>query len=544
MARALHSLQVAGPTGAVFRVTDGASKCVGIGMHRLDLELPQGMYTVSALLGTSVETSEVLLDEQRSISFQSTMPSFGERAFSLAPQVMAALGPYEFPDGGHLIALRGPWRDERTAADRVTLDRDGTSVPHARAGFLSDPLGQGVWSWQLFDLARESPPHPDEPGVLSVTRSVCDTPRGLEPQSVDQAPLEPPKRVSHILPHWGDWLVWAAYPATACGAPEDMNLPLAYYLRLRFTVPGAVPAPHLQSLSDQVFTALAARTGLPLSKPVLDLLLSSDEADPLLALGAAHLASITLGWLGRLRRLPHDAPQAQKPGATSEVQSIEAEVLYQRFHEWLKRHDSGPLSVSPDIVAARFLFGIDTRAHVRVPPVLLRSLDGLIDATSAPDTQAAGTTCDDGVWGKRLQISDSFAFLQWQSDADYSKLLIDSLERSLQSAKAVQTTVRLIEGARAQVEKEKREASQSGRAQRSPLAGRAATPSLATAPEPDSLTSLSSLDLEAFIKSNATSLRIPASAISQFSSALKSLPIDPSSVEASLQRWVGRLTKD
>lgn len=591
MSRPLHTLRVAGPPGAVFRVTDGASKCVGTGMHQLELALAQGVYTVSALLGRSVESREVLLDEPQSITLQATMPSFGDRAFSLAPAVMAALGAQPFPAGGQLITLRGPWRDAQAAQDRVTLDRDGAAIPALREGCVPDPQGQGVWHWQLFNLAPAKPARSDAPGVLSATRSVCDAAAPTEPSGFGpeepQAP-QPPQRVSHVLPHWGDWVVWAAYPATAGCTPEGAGLPMAYYLRLRLTRPGALPAPDLQSLSDQVFTALAARTGLPLSAPVLDLLLA-DEADPLLALGAAHLASITLANLGRLRRrLPHDAAQSADPDAIGELQLIDADALQQRFHAWLERAHEAPLATSPDMVAARFLFGIDTRAHLRGPPALLRSLDGLV-AAQAPEAQSSGITSDEKMWGMRFQISDSFAFLQWEPDADYQQQIKTSMQRALNSAEAMLSTARRIKEATAQVAREKRDAAQPAKARRKPSAERGAARTMALPSAAELPPAQPSLDLEAFIRSNATSLRMPAStstlvefsavlnnllserdivadlsleglqavvpgsveavrqaasAISGINTALDGLSADKASIEATLKGWAARLTKE
>ena len=547
-----HSLRILGSPGAVFRVTDGASKCVGTGMYQLNLELPQGIYTVSAMFGNSIETRQVLLDRPQSIELQPEILSFGDRAFSLAPEVMVALKPHKFCPGGQLIALRGPWRDERAAEDRVMLYRDGIVVPAVQEGVVHGLQGQGVWSWQLFNLAPEQQLPTDAPGIFSVTRSVCDMAQSTEPGASDSNQTQSPQKVSHVLPHWGDWVVWAAYPATTCGAPVGANLPLSYYLRLRLTLPNAVPVLCLQSLSDQVFTALAERTGLPLSEPVLDLLLSA-EADPLLVLGAAHLASITLGWSGRfpqLPQLPHDASPTKNQNGAGELQSIDIDALHKRFKDWLGRHNEGSLASSTDMVAVRFLFGLDTHAHLRVPPVLLRSLDGLFAekalhetrSASSQEAQSVGNTYDDRVWGMRMQISDSFAFLQWLPDADYQELLHASMKLSLENVTAMRSTEREIKKVIAQIEQEKQNASKNKTAQHS-LSGRHAAPrSLAKSSIPETQANPPSLDLEAFIKSSATSLRIPASAMPQFSIALNNLNIDEkSSIEPMLQQWAGRL---
>ena len=541
MARPLHTLYVTGPPGATFRVTDGASQCVATGMYRLVLELPQGIYTVNATLGRSVETREVLLDESRTIELQSSMPSFGDHAFWIAPEVIVALGNFEFRAGGQLIALRGPWRDEQAAQELVELDRDGAPLAAARQGFVPDPRGQGVWSWQLFDLASQAMPDTGAPGLLSVRRAVSDTPLASDSSPPDAAaPNAPLRKVSHVLPHWGDWVAWAAYPATVRGAYNSKELPPAYYLRLRLTLPGAVPDLHLQSLSDQIFTALAARTGLPLSKPVLDLLLLSDEADPLLVLAAAHLASITLGWLRReLPRLPQDASPSAAPVASSELQFVDADSLQQRFGAWLEHRHEGALAGSPDMVAARFLFGIGTQVHLRAPPVLLRSLDGLLASA-----ESSGITCADTVWSMRMQLSDSFAFLQWQPDADYQQLLSDSMSRSLEGTRAVASAVRFIEQSQERLERkerQERDIAASRSATGKPQAGRRAARRIApraaaAAPSQRKPT----FDIEDFIKNNAASLRIPAAALLQ---ALDKSTVDQGRIEAKLQHWVLRLKK-
>ncbi len=564
MSRAIHTLRIAGPAGAVFRVTDGAARCVGTGMHRLAIDLPQGIYTVNASLGRSVETREVLLDEPHDVELHTTLPSFGDRAFGLAPEVLAALGVHEFCPGGQLIALRGPWRDAQAAAERVTLKRDGRAVAALREGLLPDPGGSGVWSWQLFDLGPVRAGAAG-PAVFGVTRSVHDTaaPRP-DPAVKGTKKAALPQKVSHLLPHWGDWVVWAAYPASGRGAAESAELPMAYYLRLRLAPPGAVPQPHLQSLSDQVFTALAARTGLPLTEPVLDLLLAPDAADPLLTLAAAHLASITLASLGRLQRLPHDGaaspPQGASNATPNELQMIDTEALYRRFHAWLDKQGSGPLSTQPDVVAVRFLFGIGTVARLRVPPVLLRSLDGLIAAADSALAKAAGTTCDESVWGPRLQISDSFAFLQWQADADYKQELLNIVRRSFESLQAMQSTARLIEQARDQVAQEKKDAAEASPAQPLAPVRRSASRGLkqaakslqqvvekASAAQPTSGQAAASqpgLDLEAFIKSNVTSLRIPASAMTHLGTVLGSLSIDQKSIAQAMRQLAARVKKD
>ena len=572
-----HRLYVAGPAGAVIRVTDGASRRVAAGMHRLDVELAPGIYTVNCTLGRSFETREVLLDSPQSIELHASFPSFGDRVFRLAPDVLAALSAHTFRPGGQLIALRGPWRDERAALMcDVALHRDGAALPAAKGGFIPDPDGGGLWRWQLFDLAPAS--HDQDtggPGMLSLTRAVCADGRSPELGEATHAAIQGGdrhatlERVSHVLPHWGDWTVWAAYPATPQGAPDGAQLPLGYYLRLRLSLPGAAPLIGLQSLSDQIFTALAARSGLPLSKPVLDLLLLSDEADPLLTLAAAHVASITLSamhWRGLPTLLRQDAPASASGSA--ELSDDDAQVVMQRFMAWLQRAHERDFDRCPDLVAVRHLFGIGTRVHMRLPPVMLRSLDGLIDATSAAGSAALGTTCDEGVWGERIQISESFAFVQWQPDADYRQLLRSSVEQSLKSVQAMQSVTRMIEQTTAAATEteavdqvEPLGSKRTSRARRSAgkasagkaSAGRQALRELAWRVASgtvlrETAAAAEALDINAFIKANAAHLRVPASALSRLSSALEGLQLDKDLVSSALhelaERAIQRLEKD
>ena len=579
MNSATHRLYVAGPAGAVIRVTDGASRRVADGMHRLGVDLAPGIYTVNCTLGRSFETREVLLDSPQSIELHASARSFGDRAFWLAPDVLAALPAHAFRPGGQLIALRGPWRDERAALMcDVALSRDGAAVPAAQAGFIPDPDGGGLWRWQLFDLAPA--PHDEDtsgPGMLSLTRAVCAGARSAEPaeatHAADQEADRPTalERVSHVLPHWGDWTVWAAYPATPQGAPEGAQLPLGYYLRLRLSLPGAAPSIGLQSLSDQIFSALAARSGLPLSKPVLDLLLLSDEADPLLTLAAAHVASITLGamhWDGPPKRLRQDAPASASGSGSAELSDADAHEVMQRFTAWLQRAHEGAFDRCPDLVAVRHLFGIGTKVHMRLPPVLLRSLDGLIDATSAAEAASLGITCDEGVWGERMQISESFAFVQWQPDADYRQLLRSSVEQSLKSVQAMQSAARMIEQASAAATETEavdpvepvmsKQASQARRSAGKASAGKAsvgwqALRELAGRVESgmvlrDTAAAAEALDIDAFIKANAAHLRLQPSALAHLSSALEGLQLDKVRVNSALhelaERAMQRLEKD
>ncbi|HVR54323.1 MAG TPA: hypothetical protein VMS38_31665, partial [Pseudorhodoferax sp.] len=311
MSRPAHRLSISGPSGAVFRVTDGSARCAGLGMHRLELDLPQGIYTVVGAMGSSVQTREVLLDAPQVIDFAGAFTSFGGQAFAVAAAVRKACSAHHFGDGGQLVALRGPWLAPPSAEDQPMLDRDGTPIDAVAHGVVDDEV-EGFWSWQLFDLGPTSRDRGGKAATLSLSRLVCEAERSppaatLETAHVDEHQESAAKtRVSHIVPHWGDWTVWAAYPAAACRASRSESLPISYYLRMRLTPPGELPDASLQTLSDQIFTALAARTGLPLTAPALDLLLT-DDADPLLVLAAAHVASITLASVGLLDCLPHDA---------------------------------------------------------------------------------------------------------------------------------------------------------------------------------------------------------------------------------------------
>lgn len=526
MSQSTHRLSISGPAGAVFRVTDGSARCAGLGMHRLELNLPRGIYSIVGAMGSSVQTREVLLDEPQIVDFTDAFTSFGSQAFAVAGAVKTACGAHRFGHGGQVIALRGPWLETPSSENELMLDRDGTPIDAVAHGVVDDEV-EGFWTWQLFDLGPTNRDGGGKAATLSLSRLVCEAEKSPPAASPEREHaherIEPAAktRVSHIVPHWGDWTIWAAYPATACRASRSESLPISYYLRMRLTPPGELPDASLQTLSDQVFTALAARTGLPLTAPALDLLLT-DDADPLLVLAAAHVASITLASVGLLDGLPHDAavsPQSASPDPdANELSRIDTVELRQRFADWLQRHAAGPMANVADMVSVCFLFGIADSAHVQDPPVLLRSLDGLIAMADSTESAPAGTRFDESVWGQRLQVSDSFAFLQWLPDQDYRQQILENMRRSLQSFKAMQETARRIAEATANYEE--------------PALGVVETPSpQASSPRPRAIAPTDAasanlppaLDLEAFIKSSVTTLRIPKTAVNQFGSALKSV---------------------
>lgn len=545
-----HRLFISGPAGAVFRVTDGTSRCIATGMYRLDLQLPLGIYTVSATLGRSVETQEVLLDQSRQLRFDTQVPSFGDRAFGIAPDVLAALDPGTWA-GGQLVALRGPWRDKAAArSGAVMLARDGQAITARAQGLVRDPDGASLWSWQLFDLTP--PAREQDLGALTLTRSVSPPARsgaGPAAEPAETSDEDSIQRVSHAVPDWREWTLWAAYPATLDAATDAPLLPTQHYVRLRLTQPGAAPVMKLQSLSDQIFTTLAARTALPLSKPVLDLLLKGDEVDPLLALAAAHVASISLGWLRHVQPWPQDVARTEVPGAVDELRLayepglqapggpddpvFEPETVQQMFATWLHAQAQNGLAGSPDLVAARFLLGIDGRAHLRVPPVLLRSLDGLMAAAATSESRAAEVTCEDSVWAQRFQLSESFAFLQWDPDADYQQQMRERLEMSLHSAQAMQASASQLT----------QDIQRSAAARRPVAPERAAGAARAMAAPAPTPTPPAALDLLEFIKGNAAHLRIPESALPQFGAILQELQLDQAGVDDSLRQLSARLRK-
>lgn len=494
MGRPLHRLSIVSrDPGAVFRVTDGNSARVGTGMYRLELELPRGLYTVSAMSGCSIDAREVILDRDQSVEVDAAPPSFGDGAFGLATKVCEALpaGALEGP-GTAVIVLRGPYRGAGDVDGRIELDLDGSPIAPEAEGTVADATG-AAWSWQSFRIGEAAP---GAPGVATATRPVEGA------------------RTSHVVPRMEGRVVWAAYPAPRPLAPDGAALPLPHYARLRLARHGTVPDPGLQGLSDQVFTALASRSTLPLSEPVLDLLFAED-GDPLLALAAAHVASLMLAEDGLLQPLPQDASRPGAPGqeplATAPAglrqRSIEPEALRQRVVAWLERDRPAPTASCPDMVAVRVLFGLPAQADIRKPPVLLRSLDALIEATHPASSRAAAQlTVDESVWRSRFQVSESFAFLQWELDRDSEALLMAQVRQSFELAQTIQAAQQALPqpvGADAD-------------GPRAPMMGfgmRAPVP-----PDP----------MEEFLKKRAAGFRIPASAVREVASQLaKSRAQDP-----------------
>lgn len=410
--------------GAVFRVTDGRSARVGTGMYRLELDLPRGLYTVSTLLGGSLASKTVLLDRSREVAIEVHHPSFGDLAFSLAPRILAAVpAPLFDSSGTTVVALRGPFRETPARRHLVSIERDGRDVAAAAQDHITTQ--SGVWTWQLFRV-----PAGKSAGLAAGVRSVDGV------------------RTCHAIPQLRGQMVWMAYPAPKDAAAEGATLPPAHYVRLRLTAPGAAPEMELQSLSDQVFTTLASRGTLPFSPPVLERLFAED-ADPLLALAAAHVISMRLGWYGLLEKLPQDeggeAARAPEGAAATAQEPVPLPSLIEQIHGWLKRCDD-VLDDCPDSVAIRYLYQVAKDTHVARPPVLLRSLDALIKAEQ--DTRDPRIVLCDAVWKSRFQVSDSFAFLQWDADArkaeakrlaqvEQSFVLSQALERSVQALQAV-----------------------------------------------------------------------------------------------------------
>ena len=225
-------------------------------------------------------------------------------------------------------------------------------------------------------------------------------------------------------------------------------------MRLRLTRPGTAPDAHLQSLSDQVFTTLGSRSTLPLSPPVLDLLFAED-ADPLLAIAAAHLASLSLAWYGLLERLPQDEARSTTSGSKErsapahESEPVRPEQLRRLLGDWLQRQSDRELTDCPDMVAVRYLYGLCDEIDLKRPPVLLRSLDALIKADHAAAESGRNCQLDESVWRTRFQVSDSFAFLQWETDikkGEQKRLQV--LTQSFQAAMALEDSLREIRKSR------------------------------------------------------------------------------------------------
>lgn len=456
MSSVSHELTLAGPTGAVFRVTDGASQCVATGMHRVTATLPQGLYTVTAELGPSVLSREVILDRPWHWDVPDEHQSFGGRAFGLGAQVLASLGDtWQFRKGGQFIALRGPWQPE--AADgadggdgAVTVDRDGMDFPSAAQGRLTDAQG-GLWTWQLFNL-RDGRSAPGA-GVLSVTRVIEEAARGeadreTDPDDVDdvdEAGRPASRRVSHPIPEWKGRIVWAVYPAHASAAQPGTELPHPYYVRLRATRRGEAPDARTQGLSDQVFTALASRTGLPLSDEVVKLLLDAD-GDPLLAMAAAHLVSLRLGRRQPRHRLPHDGLNGADEALDASADGIDDAVLERAFQDWLRQTSSRDAPDDADLWALRVIFGLQSEADLpalHAPPLLLRSVDCLMGGPS-DDGGSGRLAVDERLWAPWLQVSDAFAFVQWRRDLDFTLQLREHVDRAIRSTMSMQTSAHQI----------------------------------------------------------------------------------------------------
>lgn len=439
MERPVYRLSIScAQSGAVFRVTDGGSAPVGTGMYRLELDLPPGLYTVSALLGASIESKTVLLDRSKAVEIEVHHRSFGDWAYGLMPRIRAQLpASYLAPQATTIVAVRGPFRRKPLQQHEITIDVDGTLVEPAAAEILKDAAGR-IWQWQLFCIEESSLGHPD---IITAVRAVDGV------------------KISHVVPRFGNWMVWAAYPAPKDAAPEDVELPLPHYVRLRMTQPGVAPDIALQSLSDQVFTALANRSALPLSPPVLDLLFA-EGADPLLALAAAHLASLKLGWHGIQQKLPQDEAGSVRQGSTDteapahEGEPVPPAELRRRIMDWLQQHGPQELSHCPDMVAVRFLYGLCEEIDLVKPPVLLRSLDALIKAEHTASDSGRKCQLGDSVWRTRFQVSDSFAYLQWETDTKKGeRKRLKVLKQSFEISKALEESVHELQEARAKIER-------------------------------------------------------------------------------------------
>ena len=520
----LHRLVVTcSQPGAVFRVTDGRSARVGAGMFRLELDLPPGIYTVSTLLGTSINSKTVLLDRSKSVEVEATHRSFGEIAFGVAPHVRSLLTASHFDTSATtIVALRGPFRQAPSRKDRASIQLDGTSVAAVAQDTIEDDPGV-IWSWQLFRLALQ----PGSPGIATAIREVNGA------------------GTSHVIPLYGNRTVWLTYPAPKDAAPERFSVPLPHYIRIRLTAPGDVPDLYLQCLSDQVFTALAGRSTLPLSRPVLDLLFAKD-ADPLLALATAHVASLTLSGYGLLERLPQDEAPENMAGASEALahhEPVPPRELKASVSDWLDQCTTD-IAGRPDVLALKFLYGLcDYDIELDRPPVLLRSLDALIRAEHIATQRGRRCELRDSVWKTRFQVSDAFAFLQWETDTRkgeqkrldllrQSFALSQDLHRSLQELRhATEASKAQAVGTSATPSTDTAEASTdpsplatpeplsySGgllqRAEQAAAVGRhVALDTLAKVTGSTALRNRATSEFETYLKLNAQALRLPSTAL-------------------------------
>lgn len=426
-----HKLHIkSAQTGAVFRVTDGRSAKVGSGMYRLDLELPQGLYSVSAMMGASTESKTVLLDQDRQVTLSAKQPSFGDLAFT----VMGQIRPYTADsrvDAGvtSIVTVRGPFAAKPSRRHKVQIAVDGVPVKAVVDALITGDTGH-CWHWQLFRVSA--------PGPITVMREVNG------------------EKFSHTVPRFGNWTVWAAYPAPPEVAHPEVTLPNPFYARMRLTQSGNAPDLGLQSLSDQVFTALASRTALPLSKPVLELLFS-EGADPLLSLAAVHLISLKLSRYGRLKWLPQDRVRSAPPsgGDTNEERVADEPVslneLYERVSMWLMSPPAEEIADCPDMIAVRHLYKMNTDFDddfgLEKPPVLLRSFDALFDVEHTATESHRKFSLHDSVWKAQFQISDAFALLQWHTDSKKSKSKrLDQLKQSFVMSKALERALEHLHG--------------------------------------------------------------------------------------------------
>jgi len=509
--------------GAVFRVTDGRSARVGAGMFRLELDLPPGIYTVSTLLGASINSKTVLLDRSKSVEVEATHRSFGEIAFGVAPHVRSLLTASHFDTSATtIVALRGPFRQAPSRKDRASIQLDGTSVAAVAQDTIEDDPGV-IWSWQLFRLALQ----PGSPGIATAIREVNGA------------------GTSHVIPLYGNRTVWLTYPAPKDAAPERFSVPLPHYIRIRLTAPGDVPDLYLQCLSDQVFTALAGRSTLPLSRPVLDLLFAKD-ADPLLALATAHVASLTLSGYGLLERLPQDEAPENMAGASEALahhEPVPPRELKASVSDWLDQCTTD-IAGRPDVLALKFLYGLcDYDIELDRPPVLLRSLDALIRAEHIATQRGRRCELRDSVWKTRFQVSDAFAFLQWETDTRkgeqkrldllrQSFALSQDLHRSLQELRhATEASKAQAVGTSATPSTDTAEASTdpsplatpeplsySGgllqRAEQAAAVGRhVALDTLAKVTGSTALRNRATSEFETYLKLNAQALRLPSTAL-------------------------------
>ena len=85
---------------------------------------------------------------------------------------------------------------------QIAIDLDGTPVEPTASDTLTDE--SGLWRWQVF---RVDDAAAGAPCIIGATRAV----NGV--------------KTSHVIPRFGNWMIWAAYPSPKELAPQAVELP-------------------------------------------------------------------------------------------------------------------------------------------------------------------------------------------------------------------------------------------------------------------------------------------------------------------------------